>query len=88
MLRHTLGQPTSMNSPRLKKPRRRLQFSLGWFVAGVLILGPILGIGGPLAIQIVQELRTPRPLPASSIPAAAYDPMPIDYYESGETPLD
>ncbi|MDP6717132.1 MAG: hypothetical protein QGF59_00700 [Pirellulaceae bacterium] len=81
-------QPTKMNSPRITKSQRRPQISLRWFVVGVLILGPVLGIGGPIAIRIVQELRTPRPLPASSIPAAAFDPMPSDYYESGETPLD
>jgi hypothetical protein len=83
-----LTEPIKMNSPSTRRSRRRHQISLSWLLAGVLILGPILGFGGPIAIRIVRELRTPRPLPAAAMPAAAFDSGQGDYYESGETPLD
>jgi len=83
------NQPTRMHSQRIKKPRRRLQVSLGCLLASVLILGPILGLGGPIAVRIVRELRTPRPFPASAMPPTTFDPLEGgDYYESAETPLD
>ena len=77
-----------MNSQRIGKPRRCLQVSLSWLLASVVILGPILGFGGPIALRIVREVFTPRPLPVPALPAAAFDPMQGDYFESAETPLD
>jgi hypothetical protein len=68
--------PNAMKSHRIEKPGRRPQISLSWLLAGVLLLGPILGFGGPIVIQIVRELRTPRPLPASP-PDAQLPLLPV-----------
>jgi len=68
--------------------RRRFQFSLSWLVAALLLLGPVLGIGVPATIRWLDEWWDHESTPAPAIPSAVFDSMPVDYYESAETPLD
>ncbi len=78
-----------MKSSQVPSQRRwPPQISLAWLVVGVLLLGPILGFGGPLVVDVLQQLSQPPRVPAAIVPSAAFDSTPSDYFESGETPLD
>ena len=72
------------------KASPRWQFSLRTFILGVLIIGPIAGIIGPIILESITEWKPPaRPMPPESRPRPATMSLESNsYYESAETPLD
>ena len=70
--------------------RNRWQFSLRSFLFGVLIVGPIIGVVGPIILESITEWKPPpRPLPIRLRTRPPVPSLELDsYYESGETPLD
>ena len=68
----------------------RWQFSLRSFLVAVLIVGPIVGVAGPIVLESITEWKPPpRPVPPRPRARAIAPYAEAEsYYESGETPLD
>lgn len=69
--------------------RPRWQFSLRSFLLAVLIVGPIVGVVGPIIRDATTKWKPPsRRVPSRAItPAVAPSDESESYYETGETPL-
>ncbi|MCA9122458.1 MAG: hypothetical protein H6822_15365 [Planctomycetaceae bacterium] len=69
--------------------RRRWQFSLRSFLFLVLVVGPIVGVFGPIILDAITEWKPPpQRLPKTSPSRPATIPGDSGgYYETGETPL-